>query len=109
MVVPAMCGPGAGGSGRGGLLLRSRLVRPCQAGLDERWEELRSTYARRAPSFLATVLPGLAPLVDAVGGFVRDPLWARQVGKAARAAALGRYSLSRFLRDWGRLLAEVTR
>ncbi|MFD0887416.1 carbamoyltransferase N-terminal domain-containing protein, partial [Streptosporangium algeriense] len=35
------------------------LVRPGQAGLDERWEELRTTYARRAPAFLAGVLPGL--------------------------------------------------
>ncbi|MEZ0075708.1 carbamoyltransferase [Planotetraspora sp. GP83] len=35
------------------------LVRPGQEGLDERWEELRTTYARRAPNFLATALPGL--------------------------------------------------
>ncbi|MCW2881931.1 MAG: Carbamoyltransferase [Sphaerisporangium sp.] len=28
-------------------------------GVDERWEELRTTYARRAPAFLATALPGL--------------------------------------------------
>ncbi|MBB4917247.1 carbamoyltransferase family protein [Streptosporangium saharense] len=35
------------------------LVRQGQAGLDERWEELRTTYARRAPAFLAGVLPGL--------------------------------------------------
>ncbi|MCT9930849.1 carbamoyltransferase [Planotetraspora sp. A-T 1434] len=28
-------------------------------GLDERWEDLRTTYARRAPNFLATALPGL--------------------------------------------------
>jgi carbamoyltransferase len=37
------------------------LVRPDQAGLDERWEDLRTTYARRAPNFLATALPGLDP------------------------------------------------
>ncbi|GAA5055359.1 carbamoyltransferase [Thermocatellispora tengchongensis] len=37
------------------------LVRPGQAGLDERWEDLRTTYARRAPAFLATALPGLDP------------------------------------------------
>jgi carbamoyltransferase len=35
------------------------LVRPGQAGLDQSWEELRTVYARRAPSFLATALPGL--------------------------------------------------
>ncbi|GAA3119974.1 carbamoyltransferase family protein [Streptosporangium carneum] len=37
------------------------LVRPGQGGLDERWEELRTAYARRAPAFLATALPGLDP------------------------------------------------
>ncbi|MBG0817725.1 carbamoyltransferase C-terminal domain-containing protein [Planomonospora sp. ID82291] len=37
------------------------LVRPGQRGLDERWEDLRTTYARRAPNFLATALPGLDP------------------------------------------------
>jgi carbamoyltransferase len=31
------------------------------AGLDAGWEELRTTYARRAPLFLATALPGLDP------------------------------------------------
>ncbi len=39
------------------------LVRPGLAGLDERWEDLRTTYARRAPHFLATALPGLDPVV----------------------------------------------
>jgi len=37
------------------------LVRPGQAGLDQSWEDLRTTYARRAPNFLATALPGLDP------------------------------------------------
>ncbi|GGS90053.1 carbamoyltransferase [Planobispora rosea] len=37
------------------------LVRPGQKGLDERWEDLRTTYAHRAPAFLSTVLPGLDP------------------------------------------------
>ncbi|MBG0829972.1 carbamoyltransferase [Planomonospora sp. ID67723] len=37
------------------------LVRPGQQGLDERWEDLRTTYAHRAPAFLATALPGLDP------------------------------------------------
>ncbi|MFF4777351.1 carbamoyltransferase [Microtetraspora fusca] len=37
------------------------LVRPGLAGLDERWEDLRTTYARRAPAFLATAVPGLDP------------------------------------------------
>lgn len=37
-----------------------------------------------------------------------DPEEARQRGKAARAAALERYGLDRFLTDWDRLLEEVT-
>ena len=41
--------------------------------------------------------------------FLDDRDWAHQTGKAARAAALARYGLDRFLADWDRLLAEVTR
>jgi carbamoyltransferase len=37
------------------------LVQPDLDRLDERWEDLRTTYARRAPHFLATALPGLDP------------------------------------------------
>ncbi|MBV8541374.1 MAG: carbamoyltransferase [Pseudonocardiales bacterium] len=37
------------------------LVQPDLDGLDQRWESLRTTYARRAPLFLATALPGLDP------------------------------------------------
>jgi carbamoyltransferase len=37
------------------------LVRPSLDGLDERWEDLRTDYARRAPHFLATALPELDP------------------------------------------------
>ncbi|MBY8869265.1 glycosyltransferase [Streptomyces sennicomposti] len=48
-------------------------------------------------------------LADAVRDFVADPLYARTVGEAARAAALARYGLTRFLDDWERLLKEVTR
>jgi hypothetical protein len=48
-------------------------------------------------------------LAEAVRTFVADPALARQAGKTARAAALERYSLHRFLRDWDRLLLEVTR
>ena len=39
--------------------------------------------------------------------FLDDSDWAHQTGKAARAAALARYGLDRFLADWDRLLAEV--
>jgi hypothetical protein len=38
-----------------------------------------------------------------------DPETARLMGKAAREAALARHGLGRFLDDWDRLLAEVTR
>ena len=41
--------------------------------------------------------------------FLDDPDWAHQAGKAARASALARYGLNRFLADWNRLLAEVVR
>jgi glycosyltransferase involved in cell wall biosynthesis len=46
-------------------------------------------------------------LRDAVHAFVQDPERAREAGLAARAAALERYGLGRFLADWDRLLEEV--
>ncbi|MGA5898716.1 glycosyltransferase [Streptomyces venetus] len=48
-------------------------------------------------------------LTDAVRDFVADPQHARVVGEGARAAALARYGLTRFLDDWERLLKEVAR
>jgi hypothetical protein len=48
-------------------------------------------------------------LAAAVREFVHDPDAARLAGKAARAAALERYGLARFLTDWDELLGEVTR
>ncbi|GHF59787.1 glycosyl transferase [Streptomyces mashuensis] len=48
-------------------------------------------------------------LHDAVRAFVAEPELARETGRAARAAALGRYGLARFLDDWDRLIKEVTR
>ncbi len=40
------------------------LARPAdQMGLDDPWDHLRVTYARQAPGFLATALPGLDPAV----------------------------------------------
>ncbi|MGY1827496.1 glycosyltransferase [Blastococcus sp. SYSU DS0541] len=48
-------------------------------------------------------------LWDGVRQFLDDPDAARLAGKAARAAALERYGLARFLRDWDALLEEVTR
>lgn len=46
-------------------------------------------------------------LARALREFAADPERAAQAGKAARAAALARYGLDRFLRDWDRLLAQV--
>ena len=48
-------------------------------------------------------------LAEAVRTYLADPALARQAGKVARAAALERYSLHRFLGDWDRLLEEVAR
>lgn len=41
--------------------------------------------------------------------FVEDPEAARLAGKAARAAALERFDLARFLADWNAVLTEVAR
>ena len=41
--------------------------------------------------------------------FVNDPEEARAAGKAARAPALSRYTLDRFLSDWDEVLMEVAR
>jgi hypothetical protein len=41
--------------------------------------------------------------------FLNDEDAARLAGKAARAAALERYGLARFLRDWDTVLGEVLR
>jgi glycosyltransferase involved in cell wall biosynthesis len=47
-------------------------------------------------------------LAEAVKGFLRDPESARRAGTAARAYALERFGLPRFLTDWDQLLSEVT-
>ena len=39
------------------------LVDPTALGMDGDWEGLRTLYARRAPRFLATALPGLDPAI----------------------------------------------
>jgi glycosyltransferase involved in cell wall biosynthesis len=48
-------------------------------------------------------------LWKAVREYLHDEDTARLAGKAARAAALERYGLPRFLHDWDELLEEVTR
>jgi len=47
-------------------------------------------------------------LVRAMADYLNDPEAARMAGKSARAYALQRYGLPRFLADWDRLLEEVT-
>jgi glycosyltransferase involved in cell wall biosynthesis len=46
-------------------------------------------------------------LVEALRAYVDDPVRAARDGAAARAAALERYGLERFLADWDRTLADV--
>jgi len=48
-------------------------------------------------------------LWDGVRTYLHDDDAARLAGKAARAAALERYGLARFLADWDRLFEEVSR
>ncbi|MFF7725468.1 glycosyltransferase [Streptomyces sp. NPDC008001] len=60
------------------------------------------------PAGAGVVSNRLDVLHDAVRGFIADPGTARETGRAARAAALARYGLPRFLDDWDRLLKEVT-
>jgi glycosyltransferase involved in cell wall biosynthesis len=47
-------------------------------------------------------------LVDGIRHFIVNPDLARAHGEKARAAALERYGLARFLADWNRLFEEVT-
>jgi glycosyltransferase involved in cell wall biosynthesis len=46
-------------------------------------------------------------LAHAARGYLADPERARETGLAARAAALERFGLERFLGDWDELLEEV--
>jgi glycosyltransferase involved in cell wall biosynthesis len=47
-------------------------------------------------------------LAAALHTYMADPELARRHGEAARRAALGRFSLERFLADWDELIEEVT-
>jgi len=69
---------------------------------------LAATEAVEAvPPEAGTVSTRVDVLARALGEFARDPERAARAGKAARAAALDRYGLTRFLDDWDRLLARV--
>jgi hypothetical protein len=69
---------------------------------------LGSTEAWRAvPQEAGCVSTDLGDLVAAARRFARSPDAAREAGLAAREAALNRYSLGRFLRDWDDVLSDV--
>jgi glycosyltransferase involved in cell wall biosynthesis len=60
------------------------------------------------PSGAGVISTSVDVLVDAARRLVADPEEARVMGKAARATALARYGLARFLDDWDALIEEVT-
>jgi hypothetical protein len=71
---------------------------------------LATTEAPEAvPAGAGVVSTSIEVLRGAVRGFVEDPDRAREAGLAARAAALERYGLRRFLADWDALLEETVR
>jgi len=61
------------------------------------------------PPEAGVVSTRLDVLSEALRRIVADPEEARERGRAARAAALSRYGLGRFLGDWDRVLASVAR
>lgn len=69
---------------------------------------LATTEAVEAvPAEAGVVSTRVGVLAAALESFVTDPDRARRAGEAARAAALARYGLGRFLSDWDRLLREA--
>jgi hypothetical protein len=71
---------------------------------------LATTEAHEAvPESAGTVSTRLDVLQTALRRLIEDPEEARERGAAARAAALERYGLERFLADWDDALEEVAR
>ena len=69
---------------------------------------LATTEAPEAvPAAAGVISTRVQTLADAARAFLADPDRAREAGRAARAAALERYGLERFLADWDDLLEEV--
>jgi glycosyltransferase involved in cell wall biosynthesis len=69
---------------------------------------LATTEAPEAvPAQAGVVSTRVEVLAGAVRAFLAEPERAREAGRAARAAALERYGLERFLSDWDDLLEEV--
>jgi glycosyltransferase involved in cell wall biosynthesis len=70
---------------------------------------LATTEATEAvPAEAGVVSTRVDVLAQAAHRFLRDPEAARAAGDAARAHALERFGLERFLADWDDLLTEVT-
>ena len=68
---------------------------------------LGTTEVREAvPPAAGAVSTDVDALTRALARLVADPDEARERGRAARAAALGRYGLERFLADWDALMRE---
>ncbi|GAB2494882.1 glycosyltransferase [Streptosporangium sandarakinum] len=59
------------------------------------------------PAGAGVISTRVATLVAALEVFAADPALAARTGEAARAAALARYGLDRFLSDWDHLLGET--
>ena len=74
-----------------------------------RWTSLGLSLLEAMHLGMPVVALATTEAVEAVRTFLHDEDAARLAGKAARAAALERYGLARFLADWDRLLEEVTR
>jgi hypothetical protein len=69
---------------------------------------LATTEAPEAvPAGAGVISTRVDVLAEAAREFLADPDRAREAGRAARAAALERYGLERFLADWDDLLSEV--
>jgi glycosyltransferase involved in cell wall biosynthesis len=70
---------------------------------------LATTEAPEAvPREAGVISTNVEALSAAVREFVHEPELARRVGETGRAAALRRYGLERFLRDWNALIEEVS-
>ncbi|MEA2293523.1 MAG: hypothetical protein QOE86_1162 [Solirubrobacteraceae bacterium] len=71
---------------------------------------LATTEAPEAvPPGAGVVSNRVGVLRDAVRGLVEDPDRAREMGQAARASALERFGVERFLSDWDAVLEAVAR
>jgi Glycosyl transferases group 1 len=66
-----------------------------------------TAVAEAVPPGAGVVSTNVDVLVEALRGYLDDPAGAARDGATARAAALERYGLERFLAEWDRTLADV--